>query len=125
MKSEYTVFEGVERAPCNQAEIRHVFLVFYPPCLAIFFAVDVFESCLADMLLLGRAIPESPVAGAEDRSENTITRYLRPCGAAPAQSEPAALRAALFCQSEYFRGVPIEIHEIAPPGTLKFRVPNM
>jgi hypothetical protein len=125
MKPEYPVFEDIERAPCNQAEIRHVFFVFYPPGLTILLAIDMLEACLADMLFLGRTIPEPAVAGTKDRSKDTVTGYLRPCAAALAQSEPAALRAAFFRQSDYFRGIPFEIHEIAPPGTLKLRAPNM
>src|ERR1700688_1381001 len=111
MKPEYLIFKLVEGAFGHEAEIGHVFFVFYPPCLAVFFAADLFEAGLADMFFLGSTISKAPVTGAGNRSEDAIAGYVRPCAAALSQSESAALRAALFGQSEYFRGTPVKIHE--------------
>jgi hypothetical protein len=79
VKPEEPVFVLIETAPGNEEEIRHIFLVFHTPGLAVFLTVDyLLYADAGDMLLLLRQVPEFSVARSKNGTKHTTAGHFLP-----------------------------------------------
>jgi hypothetical protein len=118
MEAENLMFEFIESALRDQAEIGHVFLIAATPHPAPFrfpaFAA-MFPTGNADVFLFECAVPKSRVAGAKYGPEHAVTRGCLASNGAVPEAPAVANSALLASQCDRFRTVPMHVVE-CPSG---------
>ncbi len=99
VEAKHPIFKIIQSAAADQTKISHIVFVFPHPGQSAVFSRTKRERHLAHIFLLGGAIPEACVAGAEDRAQYTVAG----AGLASptrAQSISMAMRAGSFRECE-------------------------
>ena len=110
MEAENVILERAEGVAAHQAEIGDIFLHFTAISDAIILSVAELDLDAAHTPIPSGAVPETRVAGAENRPKDAITGDF-PLVTARAQSITMAMRAGCLCQRNCLCSIPIHLIE--------------